>query len=271
MRILLDVISFQKKIREDAVAAYSAYTTLYIVLSLLPFIVFLLTLLQFTSLTADNLIQAFQGVIPHQFDDLLEGIIWELYSQGSGTVISLSLIMALWSASKGAYGLLRGLNSVYHVNENRNYIITRLLAMFYTLVFGLILILTLILMVFGNRIQFFIETHWPVLGQITGVVLSLRALIVMVVLMLFFLLMYRVLPNQKGRLRKQLPGAVFASAGWSVFSFVFSLYVDRVPGISVTYGVLTTVTLLIFWMNICINILLMGGAFNKWLEEHSRH
>ena len=268
MRFLLNAISFKKKIQKDLVTTYSAYTTLYIILSFLPFIMFLLTLLQFTSLTADDLIRAFRDVIPSQFYELLEGVIRELYSQANGTVLSLSLILALWSASKGAYGLLRGLNSVYHVNENRNYIITRLMAMFYTLVFGISLVLTLVLMVFGNHIQIFIAAHWPVLGRITGIILSLRTLIVIVMLMLFFLLIYRVLPIQKGKLRRQLPGAVLAAVGWSLFSFFFSLYVDRYPGISVTYGFLTTITLLLFWMYICINIVLIGGAFNKWLEDH---
>lgn len=267
MNLILSVISFKHKITESHVTTFSGYATLFMIMSLFPFVMFFLTLLQFTTLTADNVLQLLEPIAPYQFFKIFEGLIRELFSQATGAVLSFSLITALWSASKGVYGLVRGLNSVYQVEESRNYFVSRLLAMLYTMAFVLILVISLVLLVFGNRIQLLIETHWPLISRITGTILSLRTLIMAAILMLLFLIMYWALPNRKARLSRQLPGAILAAVGWMLLSFGFSLYIDWVPGVSVTYGSLTTLTLLMLWLNMCNTLLLVGGAFNKWLED----
>ena len=68
----------------------------------------------------------------------------------SGALVGVSAVTALWSASRGIYGMLTGLNAVYGVSENRGYIYTRSISVVYTFVFILILLLTLVLHVFGS-------------------------------------------------------------------------------------------------------------------------
>ena len=62
----------------------------------------------------------------------------------SGAIISISAVTALWSASRGVYSIVSGLNSVYDVKETRSYIKTRLLALFYTFAFLIILVALLV-------------------------------------------------------------------------------------------------------------------------------
>ena len=266
MSILQFAFSFQKKIRADHVTAFSGYATLYILVSLIPFLMFFLTLLQFTTLTPDIVLDFVGSYIPRQFVQGIEGPVRELFDQSTGTLLSASLITAAWSSSKGVYGIMRGLNAVYGTEENRGYILTRLLSIVYTVFFVILLITTLILMVFGNRIQLLICQRFPFLGPVTELILNLRVVIMAILLTAVFLLMYRFFPNQKGKLRMQLPGAILASAAWMIFSFGFSLYIDWVADVSVTYGSLTTATLLVLWLNVCNTIILTGGAFNNWLE-----
>lgn len=268
MRFFYHLLSFIKKTSEDKISIYAGYTTLFLFLSFFPFLMFLMALLRFTPLSADLLIEAIESVAPRQFHSMLESLIMSTYAQSSTTALSVTVIMTLWSASRGAYGLQQGLNSVYQVPARRNYLISRLMAALYTLAFTLILLLTLVLMVFGNHIQMFIESHWAIVAQFTAVILNFRTLIVVLVLMAFFWIIYCFLPNRKQHILHQLPGAAFAAAGWSIFSFAFSIYMDHSTGMSVTYGSLTTLALVILWVNICMNIVLLGGSVNAWLEQH---
>lgn len=269
MRFFYHLLSFVKKTSEDKISIYAGYTTLFLFLSFFPFLMFLMALLRFTPLSANLLIEAIESVAPRQFHSTLESLIMSTYDQSSTTALSVTVIMTLWSASRGAYGLQQGLNSVYQVPAKRNYLISRLMAALYTLAFTLILLLTLVLMVFGNHIQMFIESHWAIVAQFTAVILNFRTLIVVLVLMVFFWIIYCFLPNRKPRhILHQLPGAAFAAAGWSIFSFAFSIYMDHSNGMSVTYGSLTTLALVILWVNICMNIVLLGGSVNAWLEQH---
>ena len=74
-------------------------------------------------------------------------IAWIMAAMGhlsSGAIISISAVTALWSASRGVYSIVSGLNSVYDVQETRSYIKTRLLALFYTFSFLIILVALLL-------------------------------------------------------------------------------------------------------------------------------
>ena len=79
-------------------------------------------------------------------------------------------------------------------------------------------------------------------------------------------MLYRYLPNRRGRFRDQLPGAMFAAVGWMVISWVFSIYLDVFKGFSNMYGSLTTIVLIMLWMYFCMYCILIGGEFNVLME-----
>lgn len=81
-------------------------------------------------------------------------------------------------------------------------------------------------------------------------------------LTLFWILIYRFLPNRKDKLRNQVPGAVFAASGWLLLSFVFSIYLNIFTGFSNMYGSMTTIILLLLWLYGCMYIVLLGGEVN---------
>ena len=109
-----------KNIEEDHISEYTAQCAYYLILSFIPFIMLLLTLIQYTSVQKDTLIFVISSVIPSNMNELILGIIEEVYSKSFGT-ISLTAIFALWSAGKGLYALIKGLNAVY-VQKDSTYI-----------------------------------------------------------------------------------------------------------------------------------------------------
>ncbi len=260
--------SFTRKLRDDSISAFASQAAFFIILSFFPFVMFLLTLLNYLPVSAMELHAFISGIFPETINNILNTIFSELVEKSSGTILSITVAAALWSASRGMLALVRGLNSVYQHKETRNYFLIRGVSALYTLGFALLLIVTLLLLVFGNRLYEFIMSTFPVLGDLALIIMSLRFLVTMAVLTLFFLLMYLVIPNRKSSFFKELPGAVLTAGGWLGCSFLFSIYIDAMDGYSYTYGSLTTLAICMLWLYFCMYILFIGAEVNMLLSTY---
>ena len=263
------ILGFLNAMQEDCVAAYAAQTAYFIMLSFFPFIILLVTLVQYTSLTPEDIYRAAQMVFPPSMDDFVRGLIDEVYSKTAVTV-SLSAIMTAWSAGKGFMGLIQGMNMIYNVEERRNYIILRLQSALYTVVFVVAIILSLVVLVFGNSLHDAAVRYVPILTYVTEMILKLKGMVSIGILAVLFMILYRFVPNRKVHLFRQAPGAAFSAVCWYLFSIVFSLYVEYSPGLINMYGSLTTIVLVMLWLYFCMYIILIGAEINSYFEDQFR-
>ena len=257
--------AFTTKLRDDSVSAFAAQAAFFIILSFFPFTMFLLTLLNYLPLSAADFHGLAAEVLPDAITTFLNTVFAELVEKSSGAVLSVTVIAALWSASHGMLALVRGLNAVYRHKETRNYFLVRGVAMLYTLLFAALLIVTLTLLVFGNQLYQFIMTRLPFLSDLALLLMSLRTLITMAILTVFFLLMYLIIPNRKSHILNELPGALLTAAGWLGFSFLFSFYIDHMGTFSYIYGSLTALAVCMLWLYFCMYILFIGAELNMHL------
>ena len=253
-------------IREKQIPLHAAYAGYFIILSVFPALLMLLSILRYTGLQVENLVSLMADFLPHALMETVEELVYSTWANSTGTVLGLSAVTALWSASRGVYGLLRGLNAVYDVWEDRGYVYTRGISVVYTFLFGLVLLLTLVLHVFGNTI-----IGWLSMVD-NGVVIflmdliDLRFFLLLIVQSLIFTLMFMVLPNGRNRFVDSLPGGILASIGWLVFSDLFSIYVENFNSYSNIYGSVYAVALGMLWLYCCMSILFYGGALNHFLN-----
>lgn len=268
MKLIFMIAEMAGKVKQDRVNMYSAQSSFFIIVSFFPFAMLLLCALKYTNITESYLMTLVCTMLPAKTQPLILSFINEIYNTSSFTLLSVTAVSAIWAAGKGFVSIIQGLNDVYDTGgETRNYFLLRIHATFYTIVFILIIILSLVLMVFGNRLLDFINLHWPIVGSVIQFILKLRVLIFMGVLTLFLLLVYKVIPNRKTKFRYELPGAVFSSVGWWVFSYAFSIYVDMSSGFSVTYGSLATLVFIMLWLYFCMNVLFIGAELNAFLQK----
>jgi len=265
--LIRKIRSFTSKLRDDSVSAFAAQAAFFIILSFFPFVMFLLTLLNYLPVSAVNLQEFISGILPETVSNVLNSILAELVIKSSGTVLSVTVVAALWSASRGMLALIRGLNAVYGLKETRNYFLIRGISVLYTTSFAILLIATLLLLVFGNQLYNLIMTEFPVLGELALLIMSLRSLATLTILSLFFLLMYLVIPNRKSHILKELPGVILTTGGWLGFSFLFSFYIDHMSGYTYTYGSLTTLAICMLWLYFCMYLLFIGAEFNTLLSN----
>ena len=205
-----------------------------------------------------------EAVIPKTISDFLMDIV-NTYQGNSMTLVSVSAIITAWSASKGMLALMRGMNAVYELQESRNYIMLRLRALVYTVFFMIAILLSIVLLVFGNTVVALLSDIL-IVSEIWRWLQSLRHLIVAVILAVVFCSFYCLLPNNRMPWREQLPGAFVAAVFWIVYSFFFSIYIDYFNGFSM-YGSLTTVIIVMIWLYFCMYIFFCGVVINRLLCE----
>jgi membrane protein len=125
----------------------------------------------------------------------------------------------------------------------------------------------MVLFVFGNRLYLWVEVKFPVFKNLALLIISLRTIIGLITLMVFFLVIYVAIPNRKTKVMNELPGALICAAGWMGFSYAFSFYIDHSSNYATMYGSLTTIVILMLWLYFCMYILFIGAEINLLFEN----
>lgn len=253
------------------VSAHAAGACYFLVLAVFPTMVLLIGLVQYTLFGVEEILEMLDGLIPATLMPIVERLARTTFEHSTGALLSGSAIMALWSASRGVYGLQRGLNAMYRVVETRNPVLVQLGSVLYTAIFLVVLLLTLVLHVFGTTILSYLpEATNPVIILVMEVI-DFRFFLLLGIQTLAFSVMYWWLPNRKHDFRSGIPGALFASACWLVLSDWFSRYVEFFPRYANIFGSMYAVALALLWLYSCITILYLGGAMNYWLEQRKQN
>ena len=253
---------------EDHISEYSAQCSYYTILSFIPFIILLITLIQYTNIQQQTLFDVISKIIPSSLNEFVIGIVREVYSKSIGT-ISISIIFTLWSAGKGLFALTKGLHSVYNTDEDngKSVIYLRIMALIETIVFIVLIMLGMVLLVFGNSLKSIMQQHFGALENFSAFSQIATELGFIFVTFVIFLFLYRFMPKHKVTFKSQIPGAIFGALALNIISFVFSKYLDIFKGFSITYGSLTTLMLVMMWTYSCFYSLFLGAELNKFIYK----
>ncbi len=166
--------------------------------------------------------------------------------------------------------VIRGLNAIQGQTKPQNYFVQRFRASIYTVILLIVILVSLIIGVFGSAIGVVLEQKFGGISLFSPLFSNLRLLIVLAVLILFFTALFTWIPNGKQEWKTQVVGASFVSIAWSVFSYVFSIYVNRFTGNSV-YGNMTTVVVLMLWFYFAFYLLFLGALISKFFEPATEY
>lgn len=263
-RLLFIGYDFGKHMSRRNISAFAASTAFFLFLSLIPALMLLCAIIPYTPLTEANLMSAARKISPDAMDSLLINIIGDVYDKSIG-IVSVTAIVTLWTAGKGVLALMRGLNAINDVEENRNYFLLRMVASLYTVLLLAAVLLSLLIMVFGKSIVGIVVGIIPQTSYLFDLLIHFRTLFMWAVLTVVIALMYAYVPGARTGFKLQLPGAVFAAVAWSVMTWAFSIYIDEFNGFGM-YGSLTTIIILMLWMYAAMYIILAGAYMNRYFK-----
>lgn len=261
--------NFGKQMARQNINAFSASTAFFLFLSLVPMLVLLCSIIPYTPLTEETILELAAEWTPERVNPLVLSLIGEVYDASAG-VLPIAAVMMVWTASQGVLALIRGLNAVNEVVEERNYFLLRFIASIYMLIMLVVMILSLLLMVFGNSLVEFGIRKVPHMQVLFSFLVHFRFIFVWLILTVVFAAIYAYVPNKKLTFREQLPGAAFAAVVWGIFSWGFSLYVDNTKAFSI-YGSLAIIIILMLWLYFCIYIIMVGAHINRYFKPVYRY
>lgn len=255
---------FSRRMKEDNLNSFASSCAFFIFLSIVPMVLLLFAILPYTPVKPQLIIDFILNEFPAGTGNLLVSILSDASEKSIG-LVSISAITTLWAAGKGVNALIAGFNAIDRNVDKRNGILLRIVSSLYTLIFLVGIVVILVLVVGGNVILNVLEEHFPQIAEFVSVFVNLKSVISIVLMSIIFMLCFSLLPCKKHKFRETFPGAILASLTWTGFSYLFSFYVEKFNAFSM-YGSLTTIIVLLFWLYMCMYILLIGCNLNKYFS-----
>ena len=255
---------------------FAGCATLFLLTASFPLLIWALVIVNhlpgYSVTDVADLLYQFLPQVP-EIQDTILSVLNNLSAQSTTFVASFAAITTLYSASSGMFAIQKGLQRL--TPGARFTLFDRGLAILYTIVFEGLLLVVLLLQglrsIFRPLSQLLSATsRWHGVIEFFRHWISFSDLIAIPVLFVLILLIYTFVPGGKRPLRRQLPGTVFTTVGWVVFSRIFSFYIVHFWKLSYIYGSLTAIILMILWLDIIINLLFLGASLNAALYRRRK-
>lgn len=241
-------------VRED-IFDLSAGLAYYFLMSFFPFLLFLVTILGYLPISSDSIIKLLLSQTPKEASDFVISNVRMILEVQQGGLLSIGIVLAIWSTSSAIHAVMRTINKAYGVEETRGYFKLKGLALLFTL--GMLICIGVMLLV--PVLQGIFPNHeWTNLTNDIG----------MTVLFVVISALYYYAPNAPFRWYQMLPGSLFALVSWRITSTVFRYFVSNINNFSATYGSLSAIIALLIWFYLTAMMVILGGFINASLQEH---
>ncbi|CDQ18578.1 membrane protein [Halobacillus karajensis] len=263
------LISYGKDIinefQKDNVPLLGAAQAYYYLLSIVPLLILVLSILPYLNIDAETAIQAMSNVIPSDTAEVFRENMVAVVERPNGGLLTLGILGTLWSASNGINAFIQSSNMAYNVEETRSFIQVRLLSIGLTIGMIIAILVALLLPVFGQVIIDMINLP----GQTAVLLQVLRWSLSVVVIGGVLMALYHFAPNKNIPFKHILPGAILTAVLWQLISLAFSFYVSNFGSYTATYGSLGGIIILMLWFFLTGIILMVGAEIN--VVYHRRH
>lgn len=192
--------------------------------------------------------------------------------RNGGAVSILFILVAIWSASKWQYSLIRIANYTFGIPQPRvrDFIKDRFRAVRTMLLTIIIAMFALIVLMYGDIIVNFVMSIIGKEAATAKIWLILRWPLAIVLYFTLISYMYFTLPSVKSQYRDVVPGSIFASVGILLVTYVYKIYLGKFANYNLLYGSLATIVAIMFWFYFLSWVICIGIIVNKsWMDSKS--
>ncbi|AQQ54465.1 YihY/virulence factor BrkB family protein [Planococcus lenghuensis] len=241
----------------------AAQTAYYLLVSILPFLIFMLSLISYFPVDQEAVLNFIEPFAPGESFTLIADNVRVILDEGKGRILSVSLISAFWVSSMAVQSLARTLNHAYGAPSKLPFLKGLARDLSITFLFMIIVPVSLLLP-FAEQWLRWAADYLNVLDEWSGALYVWRIIkwgLGTLFIFLFFLVFFRVVPNQPIRFSTVLPGAILSTVGWQIASLLFGYYTAEVS-YSRLYGQLSGIIVLVGWFYLTATIVLFSGLLN---------
>lgn len=255
------IVRLVKGYGKDKVSVYASSATFYVMVSAVPLVAILFFALSHTSPSLSMELESFiSQLLPKDLSHSFYSVMESIKKSPSYLILPFSTITALWGSTKGVGGICRGVESIYEKNQKIGFLKQSAKTLWRSLIFYFVVFFSLIVFSLGKLIY-----KASNISHFLGILIDLRIAFFIILLSLFFAFLYAKLGDTS--LKYTLIGGAFASVGWTLFTYFYSLYVSYSLERGSIYAGMEAVILFMLWLYFCINIILIGAEINKLLTK----
>ena len=242
----------------------AGHLTFIALISLFPFLIFLMALAGFLGQTeAGSEAVAFMLTqMPADVSAALEKPILDVLQETRGGLLTLGILTSIWTASSGLEAARIGLNRAYYTGYRPPIWRSRLESIGLVIVTSGVLIIAMLLLVLGPLAWLAATTLLQLPAAWEEGWHAIRYGFGAGILFLVVTGLYTILPAARLKPRWVIPGALLTVALWIAVATGFSLYLANFAAYSVTYGSLGGVVVALIFFYAMAAIFLYGAEVN---------
>ena len=263
-----------KYIRLPYYQGFAAQLAFYFLLSVVPAIILLSQLLGVFAIPLEVIEDILSEYVYGEAIETFRDIIGQA---PTGPMNALFLLVALWSASRVQFSMIRVMNLTMTDGQvkgggflrDRFKALKIILFTLFTFTLALIILVygEMLLRIFFDPINRALQIEYE-MGRLMHALRWPAALI-----LYFFMVSYNyyALPYEKVKFKDVLPGSLFASAAMLLVTFLYSVYMTYIAHFDIIYGSLAIAVALMIWFFLLSWALVLGIVFNKVYHETKKH
>ena len=265
---IFQVFSFliQEARRNDLNMRASAMTY-HFFLALFPSLIFFFTLTAYLPGNLDfykNLEHTILSILPSGAKEyVITDMINSIRPQARSGLLSIGFILAIWFGSEGILSLMRGFDKTYKSSfRKRNWLERQLTAIAITFGFGILMIFSVLVIIFGEKILLQFLNYFKMNAFTKISITSLKYAVTLILFYSVIAIVYRYGPAIKKPIKGISPGALFATVASIITSILFGIFVDRFSSYHKIYGAISALIITLIWMRLNTLILILGFELN---------
>jgi membrane protein len=259
---------------------HAGYMSFLTMLSLFPFLVFILSFASFIgeSSYGINFIQMLMDVFPNEIISSIKPRIEQIQSGPPESLLTISIVGTIWTASSSVEGLRTILNRVYNITTPPSYIFRRLLSIAQFLLLNILIIFIMIILVLvpilENKIVELLNLI-PNMQSISNEIdlifsdmkSSFRRFLIILSLLFTISGLYMIIPNKKISYFSVIPGAFLVSIGWVIVGYIYSNFIIEYQQLNIVYGSLASIIISMIFFFIIHVVFIFGAEFNYYIQK----
>ena len=258
-----------REMSEDDLTHMAAGVAYYALFSIFPLVIGMITVFSYflePEQIQANISSAIGGFLPgsEQFvQDNIEGILNLRSALGLFSFLGL-----LWSGSAMMGALDRAINRAWDIHNDRPFYIGKPRHILMVISVGIMFPISMSSAAIVRTAQELPTLNFPVVGFVIDNVgyIILQGMSFVLMLMIF-LMMYKMVPNTKTYWRYVWPGALVAAILFETSKNLFILYLEQFASYQNVYGSVAPVIVLLFWAYVSSFIVLMGAELCSEYER----
>lgn len=272
---------FFHNIQEDEVFDRSNGVAYNFMLAIFPAIIFLFTLIPYITVyvpdVSNESIMQFMGeLMPPSMYETVSSTILDIVSIPRGGLLTFGFLFSVYLATNGMMALMRAFNACYRTIEKRNYFTTRLTALGLTVMLAAVLALAILLLVVGQIVIEYFNTHVHLLAALDIDNLSIYSLLLLRFLVVFIVFFFAISciyyfgPAIHYNWNFFSIGSFLATLACLGISYGFSFYIANFASYNKVYGSIGTLIALMIWIQLLTIVLMFGYEINASLHYSAK-